>query len=55
MEKKVNSQKNKKQKSLNEYYNTGKHTKSYTPSGSETSDGIKLPHTTSNVSTIKEK
>lgn len=46
---------NKEQKSLYEHSNTGKHTNSYTPSGAETSEGIKPPTTTSNVSTIKEK
>lgn len=45
----------KEQKSLYEHVNSGKHTKSYTPSGAETSEGIKPPNTTSNVSTIKEK
>lgn len=55
MDKRVDNKNNEEQKSLYGHCNTGKNTKSYTPSGAETSEGINPPHTTSNVSSIKEK
>lgn len=42
-------------KASRDRYSVGRTPKAYMPKGDETSDGIKRPHTSSNVNSMKRK